>query len=95
MIISKMEAHKFTEKVLFERKKKDSKNKALDKTKYVYPITMVEFDPLKKLKKKLAGLENQYEKAVIRLPLLAKRILKSAMSVSKKIEIQKDTLVAT
>ncbi len=95
MQISMIEALKFTEKTLFERKKKDSKNKALDKTKYVYPITMVEYDPLKKLKKKLAGLENRYEKAVIRLPLLAKRILKSAMSVSKKIEVQKATLVVS
>lgn len=93
MIISEIEGLRFKEKALFERKKKDSRNKALDKTNYVYPITSVIFDPLKKLKKKLARFENKYEKAILKKPVLAKRILKSAMAVSKMIEIQKATLV--
>jgi hypothetical protein len=59
MQITLTEAMKFTEKVLFERKKKESKLKGRDKTKYVYPITLVEYNPQKRLQKKLSKLEKQ------------------------------------
>ena len=91
MQISMIEALKFTEKVLFERKKKYDKGKH---PKFLYYTTLVEHDPLKKLKKKLAGLEKKYEVSEKRFPVLAKRLLKSAMSVTKKIEVQQQTLVA-
>jgi hypothetical protein len=89
--ITDIEALRFKEKVLFERKKSNDKTVSQQWLSY---ITLVEYDSLKKLKKKLVKLEKRYEQAVMRKGLLAKRILKSAMSVAKKIEAEGTKLVA-
>ena len=77
------EALRYKEKELFRRKKIADRIK---QPKMAFYITFVEYDPQKSLKKKLSKLEKWYEQAVMKKPLLANRILRSAMSVARRLD---------
>lgn len=76
------ESRKYREKVLFSRKKADTRKAVASRV-----FALVDYNPIKKLQKQLVKIEKAYEIARELYPVRAARLLRTAVSVTHKMRV--------